>query len=145
METARCKAFLTSVEAGSFSKAAEVLNYTPSGVSQLVTSFENELGFPLLRRNKKGVTPTENGEKILPVVRDFLAKENQIYQIAAEMNGLLIGNVTIAAYSSIATHWLPTVIRVFQESYPQIEIKLMEGIRQEVKNGWMIRLPILLF
>lgn len=132
MESARCKAFLTAAETGSFSKAAEVLNYTPSGVSQLVTAFENDLGFPLLRRSKKGVSLTENGEKILPVVKDYLLQENRIYQMAAEMNGLLIGSVTIAAYSSIATHWLPSVIRIFQETYPQIQIKIMEGIRQEV-------------
>ena len=44
------------------------------------------------------------------------------------MNGLLIGTVTIAAYSSIATHWLPAVIRAFQQDYPHVEIKLMEGI-----------------
>lgn len=136
MESARCKAFLASVEAGSFSKAAEVLNYTPSGVSQLVNALENELGFSLLRRNKRGVIPTENGEKFLPAVREFLLQENRIYQLAAEMNGLLIGSITIAAYSSIATHWLPSVIRAFQEDYPQIKIKLMEGIRQEVTK-WL--------
>lgn len=136
MESARYKAFLAAVEAGSFSKAAEVLNYTPSGVSQLVSALENELGFSLLRRNKKGVIPTENGERILPAVREFLLQENRIYQLAAEMNGLLIGSITIAAYSSIATHWLPGVIRAFQEDYPKIEIKLMEGIRQEVTK-WL--------
>lgn len=136
MESARCKAFLAAVEAGSFSKAAEVLNYTPSGVSQLVSALENELGFSLLRRNKKGVMPTENGEKMLPAVREFLLQENRIYQLAAEMNGRLIGSITIAAYSSIATHWLPSVIRAFQEDYPQIQIKLMEGIRQKVTK-WL--------
>ena len=53
METARCRAFMVSAEAGSFTRAAEQLNYTPSGVSQLVTAFENELGFALLRRTKE--------------------------------------------------------------------------------------------
>ena len=60
MESARCKAFVTAAETGSFSKAGEVLGYTPSGVSQLVTSLERELGLPLLGRNRKGVTLTEN-------------------------------------------------------------------------------------
>lgn len=136
MESARCKAFLAAVESGSFSKAAEVLAYTPSGVSQLVSALEHELGFSLLRRNTKGVTPTANGEKILPAVREFLLQENRIYQIAAEMNGLLVGSITIASYSSIATHWLPSVIRAFQADHPQIQIKLMEGIRQEVTK-WL--------
>ena len=110
METARCRAFLAAAETGSFSKAAEALSYTPSGVNQLVTALEKELGFPVFRRNTKGVTLTENGELLLPTVREFLRKEDRIFELSAEMNGLLIGSVTIAAYSSIATHWLPAVI-----------------------------------
>lgn len=132
METARCKAFLYAAETGSFSRAAEILSYTPSGVSQLVTALENELGVPLLRRTKKGVALTANGELMLPAVRDYLLQENRIYQLASEMNGLLIGSVTIATYSSISTHWLPSVISAFSKAYPNIKIKLLEGVRQEV-------------
>ena len=136
METARCRAFLAAAETGSFSKAAEALSYTPSGVNQLVTALEKELGFPVFRRNTKGVTLTENGEMLLPAVREFLRHEDRIFELSAEMNGLLIGSVTIAAYSSIATHWLPAVISAFQQDYPQIRIRLMEGIWQEVSK-WL--------
>ena len=136
METARCRAFLAAAETGSFSKAAEALSYTPSGVNQLVTALEKELGFPVFRRNTKCVTLTENGEMLLPAVREFLRQEDRIFELSAEMNGLLIGSVTIAAYSSIATHWLPAVISAFQQDYPQIRIRLMEGIWQEVSK-WL--------
>ena len=136
METARCRAFLAAAETGSFSKAAEALSYTPSGVNQLVTALGKELGFPVFRRNTKGVTLTENGEMLLPAVREFLRQEDRIFELSAEMNGLLIGSVTIAAYSSIATHWLPAVISAFQQDYPQIRIRLMEGIWQEVSK-WL--------
>ena len=107
METARCRAVLAAAETGSFSKAAEVLRYTPSGVNQLVTALESELGFALFRRNTKGVALTENGELLLPTIREFLRQEDRIFELSTEINGLLVGSVTIAAYSSIATHWLP--------------------------------------
>ena len=136
MESARCKAFLHAADTGSFTKAAEILNYTPSGVSQLVGALENETGLILLRRTRKGVTLTPDGEILLPAVREFIEKENRIYELAAEAKGLLVGSVTIAAYSSISTHWLPEVIRDFEQDYPQIEIRLMEGIRQEVTR-WL--------
>lgn len=136
MESARCKAFMYAADTGSFTKAAERLNYTPSGVSQLVEALENETGLTLLRRTRKGVTLTPDGEILLPAVREFLEKENRIYELAAEVKGLLVGSVTIAAYSSISTHWLPEVIRDFEQNYPQIEIRLMEGIRQEVTR-WL--------
>lgn len=136
MESARCKAFMYAADTGSFTKAAERLNYTPSGVSQLVGALENETGLTLLRRTRKGVTLTPDVEILLPAVREFLEKENRIYELAAEVKGLLVGSVTIAAYSSISTHWLPEVIRDFEQDYPQIEIRLMEGIRQEVTR-WL--------
>lgn len=136
MESARCKAFMYAADTGSFTKAAERLNYTPSGVSQLVGALENETGLTLLRRTRKGVTLTPDGEILLPAVREFLEKENRIYELAEEVKGLLVGSVTIAAYSSISTHWLPEVIRDFEQDYPQIEIRLMEGIRQEVTR-WL--------
>lgn len=136
METARCRAVLAAAETGSFSRAAEVLRYTPSGVNQLVTAFENELGFSVFRRSTKGVSLTENGQLLLPTMREFLRQEDRLFELATEINGLLIGSVTIAAYSSIATHWLPAVIRAFQQDYPHVSIRLMEGIWQEV-SGWL--------
>lgn len=136
MDITKCKVFLKSVEVGSFSKAASELGYTTSGVSQLINTFENDMGFPLLVRTNKGVTPTDNALKIIPVLREILLQEEKLYQINAEIKGLTLGTVTIGAYSSIATHWLPPVIKGFQEIYPQIEIKLMEGIRQEV-DSWL--------
>jgi DNA-binding transcriptional LysR family regulator len=136
MDISKCKVFLKSVELGSFSKAASVLGYSTSGVSQLVTTFEKEMGFPLLTRSNKGVKPTNNALKIIPVLREILLQEEKLYQINSEIKGLTVGNITIGAYSSIATHWLPPVIKGFQEIYPQIEIRLMEGIRQEV-DSWL--------
>ena len=132
MESARCKAFLAVAETGSFTKAADKLGYTPSGVSQLVNALEAELGFPLLIRGRKGAVPSADGEALLPAVREYLAQEKRIYELAAEVRGLSSGSVTIASYSSVATHWLPELIASFQREYPGIRIKLMEGIRQEV-------------
>ena len=132
METARCRAFLAAADTGSFSKAAELLSYTPSGVSQLVSALEADIGYPLLRRTNKGVTVTAEGSTLIPAIREFLNCEDNIYQLAADTNGLLIGSVTIASYSSMATHWLPEIISRFQADYPQIKITLLEGIRQEV-------------
>ena len=136
METARCRAFLAAAETGSFSRAAEVLRYTPSGVNQLVSALEKEVGFSLFSRSTKGVALTANGQLLLPVIREILHQEDRLFELSAQMNGLLIGTVTIAAYSSIATHCLPAVIRAFQQDYPHVQIKLMEGIWQEVSQ-WL--------
>lgn len=136
MESARCKAFIAAAESGSLSKAAEKLNYTASGVSQLISAMERDFGFPLLKRTRKGVTLTAEGEEMLPAIRGFVQQESRMYELAADITGLQVGTIHIAAYSSIATHWLPKVIAGFKQKYPEIHINLMEGVRQEVLH-WM--------
>lgn len=136
MESSRCKAFLASADLGSFTRAAEALNYTPSGVSQLVSALEKELGFSLFTRYKKGVVLTKAGEKIIPSIRSYIQQEERVFQTAADILGLSIGQITIASYPSMSARWLPHVIHAFQEDYPNIQIRLMEGIRQEIMQ-WL--------
>ena len=136
METARCRALVYAAELGSITKAAERMNYTPSAVSQLIQAMETEMDLQLLHRSKRGVALTEEGKKIIPSVKELLRQEERIDQLTAQIHGLETGTVRIAAYSSVATHWLPEVLRAFQTDYPGIEITLAEGIRQEVE-GWL--------
>lgn len=132
MESARCKAFIESVERGSFRAAADHLGYTPSAVSQLVAALEKELGLTLMIRSRQGVIPTSEGERLLPIVRSYLAREKEMYELADELQGMHVGNLTIAAYPSVATTWLPEIVRNFQRDYPDIQFDIMEGIRQEI-------------
>lgn len=136
MDTARYKAFLAAAKGGSFAAAAKQMDYTVSGVSQLVAALEKECGFPLLLRSRHGVTLSPNGERVLPLARQLLTEEKRIAELSSEIRGLLTGSLNIAAYSSVATHWLPRVISRFQRDYPQIKIHLREGIRQEV-TAWL--------
>lgn len=136
MDTARYRAFVEAVDKGSLSQAAKTLNYTPSGVSQLISALERDLGFPLLERTKHGVRLTKTGETLLPVVRAIVQEEERLKEMSSEINGLTIGSVTIGSYPSVATHWLPKVIKVFHEHYPKIEIRVMEGIHQEI-DDWL--------
>ena len=132
MESSRCRAFLAAAECGSLTRAAEKLNYTASGVSQLISAMESDFGFLLLKRTTRGVFLTAEGEEMLPAVRAFLSQENRMHELAASINGLDIGLINIATYSSIATHWLPKVIAGFKKKHPNVNINLMEGVRQEV-------------
>ncbi|MBQ6622631.1 MAG: LysR family transcriptional regulator [Mogibacterium sp.] len=129
METTHIRAFIRSVECGSFKAAAEELGYTTSAVSQLVGALEKELGLQLLRRSQKGVQLTEDGEDLLPFARAYLRSEQEILQFAAERKGLLSGKVTIASYSSVAIAWLPGVVRRFKNDYPDIQIEVIDCVR----------------
>lgn len=132
MDTARYQAFLTAAETGSIKNAAEELGYTPSGVSQLIKALEEELGFTLLYRSKKGVSLTQEGRRLRPTIREILGSENRLFQMASEMRGLSIGDINIAAYHCLAAGWMPSLISGFQKRYPNIRIQLFEGTQQDI-------------
>jgi len=134
MDSSRCKAFVAAVEEGSFTAAGKVLDYTPSGVSQLVSALEDDLGFPLLIRKSRGVVMTKEGELIYPEAVEYINKEKAIYRIASELSGADVGKVSIASYSSVATHILPGIIKEFVEQYPSIQITLQEGTKSQIEN-----------
>lgn len=129
MENNKCKAFIECVEKGSISAAADSLGYTPSAISQLIASLEKELGLKLLVRSQKGVHPTSEGKSLLPAMRAYLSKEQDIYHIASELKGVVTGDLSIAAYPSVATCWLPEIVRRFKNEYPGIHINIREGVR----------------
>ena len=131
MDTAKCKAFVTAAETGSFSAAAERLHYTPSGVSQLVTALERELDLTLLHRTRQGVRLTASGEQVIGAVRTFLQQAERVEQLAAELNDLHTGTITIASYPSMTMRWLPSLLEEFGRMYPNIRIHLREGERRE--------------
>lgn len=132
MDNSRCRAFLECAEHGSVTAAADALGYTPSAVSQLVTALEKELGLKLFRRSPKGVSLTAEGEAMVPVIRAYMIREKEIYQTAEELKGIVTGSLTIAAYPSVATSWLPRIVRRYKQDYPGIQINIKESIRSDI-------------
>lgn len=132
METARLRAFVETADKGSVKAAADSLGYTPSAISQLITALEKELGINLFMRSQKGMKLTTEGSEMLPLVRAYLTHEEEIYTFAAELKGITKGKLTIASYPSIATTWLPEIVRRFKNDYPGIQISLMESIKSDI-------------
>ena len=65
MEAIKCEAAIMAAERGSLTAAASALGYTQSGITRMINSLENELGFALFIRQKRGVKLTENGKIML--------------------------------------------------------------------------------
>ena len=132
MDTARYRAFLMAEDTGSIRNAADILGYTSSGVSQLIRALEAELNVKLFHRGKRGVSLTTSGELMLPVIRSLVAQENQLLQLASDMNGTVLGTVNVATYHSLASAWMPAVIGVFQKRYPEVRVNLFEGTQRDI-------------
>ncbi|WP_196593742.1 LysR family transcriptional regulator [Pectinatus sottacetonis] len=132
MDINKCRVMLTAIDMGSLSAAAVQLGYTPSGVTRMINSLEEEIGFAILARNYKGVKVTKDGKKMLPLFRKLVHVQEQTLQLSAQIRGLDIGNLTIGTYYSIAACWLPKIIREFQSDYPQIYVHTMEGANSDL-------------
>lgn len=126
MNIRKYEAFVRAVELGSLSKAAEELGYTQSGISHMMQSMEEEVGFPLLVRTSAGIQLNHEGQMLLPVIRQLLNTNEALEQHIAKIKGADIGQIRVAAYPSVATYWLPGIIREFQKDYPNVEIQIVE-------------------
>jgi len=127
MDIKKLQLFMDVSETENFTKSGDRMGYTQSGVSHMLKSLEAEFGFPLFIRSKQGVKLTENAQSIIPLVRALLSKYENLKQNISEINGLDVGQLTVATFSSISIHWLPRIIHRFQQTYPGISIKLLEG------------------
>ena len=87
-------------------------------------ALEKEVGYPLLQRNHNGITLTEQGLQLMPAIREFLKAnanlENQIKQIAEQKSEV----IRIAAYASIAMHWMPELLYRFKRICPEVNVDL---------------------
>ena len=136
MKVSKYQMLATVVEQGSLTLAARALGCTQSAVSHSLDSLESELGFPLLKRGRAGIRLTAEGERLMPAVRALLGSEEQLNQLAASIRGLDSGTVRIGAFTSVAVHWLPGVLKEFQADYPHVEFKLLNGDYHDVEN-WL--------
>lgn len=137
MNIQKYMAFIRTVELGSFTKAAESLSYSQSGISRMIQDLEKEWKVSLLERGKHGVKLTSDGCRILPYVKRVCAEYENLQMQVDAVNGLESGLIRIGTFSSVATHWLPNIIREFQKDYPNIDYELLLGDYTEIEE-WIL-------
>ena len=136
MEAVKCEAFLAAAELGSLTATAELLGYTQSGVTRMIGTLEEELGFPLFLRSKKGVQLTENGKLMLPLLREVVRAHHNAEQLSAEIGGVSKGSLTIGCYYSISALWMPEILTAFRARYPGVTVRMQEGGNLEMAR-WL--------
>lgn len=127
------------LELGSFTKAAESLGYTQSSISQMIISLENELGIKLLTRSRTGVKLTIEGNDLYPFIERSILQYRAMQEKANEIKGLETGIIRVGTISSITCHWMPQLIKGFQELYPKVQFLFHQGdyssIQEWIKTG----------
>ncbi|MBR5791579.1 MAG: LysR family transcriptional regulator [Ruminiclostridium sp.] len=112
---------IRTAECGSLNRAAQALGYTQPSLAYIINNIESELEVKLFLRGQRGVTLTEEGTKLLTIMRQIEEMEEKLHQTArVGKNGLL----RIGIFPSIASLWLPEVLRKFYEMHPDAEVKM---------------------
>ena len=132
MDTRKLEALLTAVELGSFTRAAEVLGYTQSGLTHMMNSLEKDIGFALLVRDRTGIRLTAAGERVFPMIQDVLRSGEILEQEIRRINIRREETIRVAAYASIAMHWLPEIIQRFRDNHPDVTVDIQMGSVEEV-------------
>ena len=130
-------AFVKTVECGSFTKAAEQLSYSQSGISRMINDLEKEWKVVLLERSKSGVKLTSSGMKLLPYAERVCREYEKLQLEVDELQGLKSGLIRIGTFSSVATHWLPNIIKEFQKNYPNIDYEMLLGDYTDIEE-WIM-------
>jgi DNA-binding transcriptional LysR family regulator len=134
MDLKKYELFVDLAESGNFTASARRLGYTQSGVSHIVKGLEAEIGFSLFVRTRRGVLLTDNGRRIVPLIRQLLSDSSRLEQTIGALKGLHTGSITIGTYSSISINWLPKIIFEFQKDFPGIDIHMKEGGIEEIES-----------
>ena len=136
MDTKKYEVFAKTVELSSLTAAAQALGLTQSAVSHIIAAIEEELQLTLLKRSRTGARLTPEGERLLPYIKELLHQETLLRKAAEGLRGLAAGTVRIGTFTSVATHWLPGMMKEFQQLHPQVEFGLFNGDYHDVSQ-WL--------
>lgn len=124
--------FIKVVDLNSFTKAAEESYISQSAISQQIKTLEEELGFTLMDRNKKGFTLTQAGRYIYTQGKTILNNIKEVEEHATYISKnpnqeLKIGHVVNYGYDE-----LKKALMLFSAKYPEIKLSIKDGTHDTV-------------
>lgn len=112
-------------EEGNISRAGIQLNLTQSALSHQLRSIEERLGVRLFLRHNKQMILSKSGTRLLQSAHQILEElkraEEDVKRIASNKEGLL--RISTECYT--AYHWLPSILKVFNRKFPNVEVRVV--------------------
>jgi DNA-binding transcriptional LysR family regulator len=119
------RTLVIGIELGSFARAASKLGRSQSAVSMQLKKLEQQAGQPLLRRNGRGLVPTEAGDALLPYARRIIALNDEV---AASLDAkAALASVRIGLPQDLVEDVLPEVVTRFSRQRPGVHIEVRAG------------------
>ncbi len=120
------RAFMAVAEVGSMTQAAALMHLTPSAMSMLIKSLEEELGLQLFERTTRKLLLTESATRLLTVVQAVFASLEVAVEQLHSQSDLRAQQFIIATSPLMAASLLPSLIASFCKSHPHVQIRLID-------------------
>ncbi|WP_375169980.1 LysR family transcriptional regulator [Marinobacter sp.] len=124
MDSNALRAFLTIVDQGSFSEAAELLHLTQPAISKRLAALEHQLDVTLIDRSHRQIRLTDAGSRLLPHARRILDEIHNARVSLSPDTDTLAGELQIIASHHIGLHHLPDWLRRFSSQHPEVRLNL---------------------
>src|SRR5262245_14489629 len=112
------------VQAGSMSRAAQLLDTTQPAISRSIADLEQAIGVRLLDRGRQGVEPTEYGRALLEGGTAMFDDLRQAVKNIEFIANPTVGEVKVAAHDPIIAGALPAVFDRFRRRHPGISVQV---------------------
>ncbi|MGE7370375.1 LysR family transcriptional regulator [Neorhizobium sp. NPDC001467] len=140
----RLRAFIAVAECLSFSRAADQLGVSPSALSQMIKSLEDEVGMRLLHRTTRNVSLTETGENLFQRVRPAAFELGLAVTQVRQSGERPAGTVRVHTFRSAYQKHVEPIVEAFTEAFPDIvlDMTLDDEVVDIVAGGYDVGLRI---
>ena len=135
MELRQLEYLIAVAEEANFTRAAERVHISQSGVSAQIRQLEHELGATLIDRSGRTSTMTTAGAAALVHARAALASVNAVRQAVDEVTELIRGRLTVGMINGCTITPLFDALAAFHLTYPGVEINLYEDNSDRLIEG----------
>lgn len=139
MELRHLQHFVAVAEDQHFTRAAERLMVSQSGLSASIRALERELRAPLFVRTTRRVTLTEAGRALLAEAERVLAQVRAAHEAVAAVQGVVRGTLAVGTEQCIAGVHVAGLLAAFRRRHPDVEIRLRQtgsgALGEEVTAG----------
>ena len=128
MKLAALQTLIVAVEEGSLRAAARRMGVSQPSVTKTIRELERSIGAPVLQRSTAGVFPTAQGSVLLNHGRRALRELDEAQQQIDQLEGRMIGELSIGAVPLAVMLLIPETIRTFSRDYPAIQLRVREEL-----------------
>ncbi len=115
-----------------FVTASEKCFVTQPTLSMQIKKMEDDLGVVIFDRTKQPIIPTEIGIKIIEQARITIAEAKKVDEIISDYSNSITGEISIGIIPSLAPYLLPLFIGKFTKKYPDVNVKVVELLTDEI-------------